>query len=320
MAVTKNLSIKPGLDYTFDQVNADSYDGLKTRSTTSLFIEMNWNPGTKFNTSLVLREDLIDNNFIPIVPAIGFEYRPFNKINLSFSSNFARNYRVPTLNDMFWELTGNPDLKPEKNYSAEVGTTANLKTRNNKFFIEGTLTGYYSWIYDMITWMPVQGTNLWKPENVDEVLARGIEAGVNLKWDIFRFDLSLKNNYNFCRSTYEKASSSGDNKSGKQLIYVPVHTYNLTASLERWKYYLIYNFTFVSDRYTGKDNLSYMPAYNLSDIILGKNISLRNFVLSLQLEINNLFNLDYQSISSRPMPGINYAFTLKLLLPSIKNH
>jgi len=312
----RNLTIKPGIDYTRDWVDSDSYDGLKTRNTTSFFIEMNYNIGNKIKTSLILREELIDGTFIPIVPAIGAEYRPFNKINLAFSSNFARNYRTPTLNDMFWELSGNPDLKPEKNYSAELGSTYNFQTKNNGFFVEANCTGYYSWIYDMITWMPQESSNLWKPENIDEVLARGVEAGLNIRLKILHFDLSLKNNYNFCRSTYEKTSTANDNKIGKQLIYVPVHTFNATVSLERWKFYAIYNFSFISNRFTGKDNLSYMPAYNISNIIFGKNLGLKNFTLSLQLEINNLLNLDYQSIASRPMPGINYAFTIKLLLPN----
>ena len=313
----RNLTIKPGIDYTYDWVFSDSYYGLKTRSTTSIFIELNYRIGKKVNTSLVLREDLIDTKFIPIVPAIGAEYRPFNKINLALSANLARNYRVPTLNDMFWELSGNPDLKPEKNYTAELGSTYNYSAKNNIVFIEASLSGYYSWIYDMITWLPVEGSNLWKPENVDEVLARGIEAGLNLRLELFRFILNLRNNYNFCRSTYEKTNNPNDKKLGKQLIYIPVHTFNTTISLERWKFYIIYNFSFTGDRFTGKDNMSYMPAYNLSNIIFGKNVGLRNFILSLQLEINNLLNLDYQSIASRPMPGINYAFTLKLSLPNL---
>ncbi|MEI7498852.1 MAG: TonB-dependent receptor [Bacteroidota bacterium] len=307
-----NFTFKPGVDYTYDWVYSDSYNGLKTRSTASFFIEINYNIGKKINTSLILRQELIDGKFIPIVPAIGAEYRPFNKINLAFSSNFARNYRYPTLNDMFWELSGNPDLKPETNYTTELGSTFNFKTKKSRLFIEASLTGYFSWIYDMITWLPVAGSNLWKPENIDEVLARGIEAGLNVSWEILHFNIGLKNNYNFCRSTYEKTNLSNDNKIGKQLIYVPVHTFNSTVSLERWKFYAIYNFSFISNRYTGKDNLSYMPAYDISNIILGKNISLKNFMLSLQFEINNLLNLDYQSIASRPMPGINYAFTFKL--------
>jgi len=54
-----------------------------------------------------------------------------------------------------------------------------------------------------------------------------------------------------------------------------------------------------------------MPGYYLSNIILGKNFHLKKFILSLQLHLNNLFDLDYQSIVNRPMPGRNYALTLK---------
>jgi outer membrane receptor protein involved in Fe transport len=68
---------------------------------------------------------------------------------------------------------------------------------------------------------------------------------------------------------------------------------------------------FVGKRYTGKDNLSYMNAYNLSNIILGKNFTMNKFVLSLQLQINNLFDLALRSIASVPLPGRNYALTIR---------
>jgi len=54
-----------------------------------------------------------------------------------------------------------------------------------------------------------------------------------------------------------------------------------------------------------------MPGYSLSDIILGKIFVIKNYILSLQLKINNLFDLDYQSIQGYPEPGRNYAFTLR---------
>jgi outer membrane cobalamin receptor len=38
---------------------------------------------------------------------------------------------------------------------------------------------------------------------------------------------------------------------------------------------------------------------------------LNNFVISLLAKINNLFNLDYQSVKNMPMPGINYSLTAK---------
>ncbi|MCX6265848.1 MAG: TonB-dependent receptor plug domain-containing protein [Bacteroidetes bacterium] len=314
----RNLTTRLGVDFTYDWVNSDEYDGIKTRTTTSFFSEINYNFTKKIKSSLVLREDIVNGKFIPLIPALGFEYRPFNKMNLAFSFNMARNYRYPTLNELYWKDLGNPDLHPEMNYSIETGGIYNFGTKDNKIFLEASVAAYYSWIFDMITWSIVDASSvLFKPHNIDEINARGIELGLNLNLIIRGFNMNLKNNYNFCRSTYEKVNSNFDNKIGNQQIFIPVSTLNSTFSVERWRFYLSYNFTFTGERYTGKDNLSLMPAYNLSNIIFGKNIHLKLFVLSLQIDINNLFNLDYQSIPSRPMPGINYALTLKLAFASL---
>ncbi|MFZ4523297.1 MAG: TonB-dependent receptor plug domain-containing protein [Bacteroidales bacterium] len=315
----KRLSIKAGIDFTFDQVHSDAYNGTKTRNTTSFFSELNYDIGKKIRTSLVLREDLIDTQFLPLVPALGIEYFPWKKADLSFCMNIARNYRYPTLNDLYWSLSGNPDLKPETDYSIELGSVFNHHSKNQKFSINLNLTGYYNWIYQMITWSPANSnSNIWKPENIDEIRARGIESGLQVKFELIRFQFTFDNNYNFCHSTYQKASSTYDEKIGKQLIYIPVHTFNSTLAVERWKFYLNYNFCYISDRYTATNNLSMMPAYNLSNIIFGKNIQVKKFILSLQLNINNLFDLDYQSLPSRPMPGINCSFTIKVAFPGVK--
>ncbi|MEI7725658.1 MAG: TonB-dependent receptor [Bacteroidota bacterium] len=313
----RNLTIRPGIDFTYDWVKSDDYEGIKTRTTTSLFLEIIHDLHKKIKSSLVLRDDLIDGKFSPIIPALGIEYRPFNKINLAFSGNLARNYRSPTLNELYWIQFGNPNLKPERNYSLEAGSTYNFGTKNKMLYLEGSVAAYYSWIYDMITWTNVGG-GLYQPENIDEILARGIELGLNINLHLWNFKFGLKNNYNFCRSTYEKANSKYDDKIGKQQLYIPVNTFNSTFSAERWNFYFNYNWTFTGDRFIGVDNLSYMPAYNLSNIIFGKNIHIEHFILSLQININNLFNLDYQSIQDRPMPGINYAFTIKLAFPGAK--
>jgi vitamin B12 transporter len=164
---------------------------------------------------------------------------------------------------------------------------------------------------DLILWYPVNGGSVWKPENVNEVLSRGLEAGLNLTWTVHRFTFKLNNNYHFCKATYEKASSPADASVGKQLIYTPVNTFNSTLNVKVQGFYFSYNFMFVGKRYTGKDNLSYMNAYNLSNIILGKSFTMSKFVLSLQLQINNLFDLALRSIASVPLPGRNYALTIR---------
>ena len=312
----RNLTIKPGLDFTRDWVHSDSYDGIKTRNTIAIYADIRYNFKDIVTTSLILREELVDSDFLPLIPALGLEYIPIRNIDWKISFNLARNHRYPTLNDQYWILAGNPDLKTETNYSTEIGTGFRRLSPNQKFFIDANISGYYSWIYDMITWLPVEGSNLWKPENIDEVHARGFEVELTLKGDVSDFLLSLTNNYSFCRSTYAQANFENDNKIGKQLIYIPVHNLNTTFSVERWKFFLNYNFCFISDRYTGKDNLSLMPAYSLSNFLFGKNFTLQNFILSLQFEIDNIFNLDYQSVANRPMPGLNGALTLRFSFAS----
>jgi iron complex outermembrane receptor protein len=306
----KNFIIKPGLDFNSDWVISDSYNGVKTRKTLGAFSEFNYDLKKFLQFSLVLRQDMIDGKFLPFIPALGIEYKPFNNINLTVSTNLCRNYRFPTLNDLYFEPYGNPDLKPETDYAVEGGMVFNFRKKDDGFFVETTLTGYYSKIINQILWLPT-ASGSYKPINISEVHARGLEAGLNLAWSLYRFRFSFNNTYNYCLSTNEKATIAEDNSIGKQLIYTPEHTLNSTLTINRSGYYGSYVFSFISKRYTSPDNSSFMPGYYLSNIILGKNFHLKKIILSLQLHLNNLFDLDYQSIVNRPMPGRNYALTLK---------
>jgi len=307
----KRLSIKPGIDFNYDRVESDAYNGAKSRNTIGLFSEFNYEVNKKVQLSLVLREEYIDDKFLPLIPALGVDYKPFNKIYISVSANISKNYRYPSLNDLYWSISGNPDLRPETDYAAEMSCIYHFKNKNENFLLESELTSYYSFMQDLILWFPVEGGSLWKPENVSEVLSRGIEAGLNFSWSFHGFSIGLNNNYHFCKATYEKATSPNDASVGKQLIYTPLNTFNSTLNIKKMEFYFSYNFSFVGKRYTGKDNLSYMDAYNLSNIILGKNFIINKFVLSLQLQINNLFDLALRSIANVPLPGRNYAMTIR---------
>jgi outer membrane cobalamin receptor len=308
----KNVTIKPGIDFTYDRVVSDAYDEVKYRILTGLFGEIVAEPWNPLKMSLVIREDLVDGSLMPFIFAGGIEYRPLRAYNWSLSANLSRNYRMPTLNDKYWSVSGNPDLEPEQSFTTEAGSVFNFLTAGNHLFTEGQLTGYYSWISNLIIWQPVSGNSfLWRPTNINDVHARGLEAGLNMKYQNRGWDAGLNANYNFCRSTNQTGGEGESSLEGNQLIYIPVHTLNTTVSVSWKKFYVSYNFLYTSRRYTGTDNETYMPGYNLSNIFFGKNIHLGKFVLSLQLEINNLFDLDYQSIASRPMPGRNYAIVLK---------
>ena len=307
----RKLTIKPGIDVNYDWVNTKSYDGLKTRTDIALFSEFNYEINKKIQTSFVIREECIDGKFRLPIAALGTNYKPFKKIDFALSANLSRNFRYPTLNELYWDSFGNP-LKPETDYSAEIGMVHHFVNHKSNFFIETEITGYYSLIDQLIQWK-ITGAYTATPENVTQVLARGIEGGLNITWNFKGFSISSHSNYNYCRSTYQKPNSDSpnDNSVGKQLIYIPINTFNSTLNIKKWEYYLSYNFTLVSPRFSDRDNINEMPGYNLSNIIFGKSFLLKKYILSLHLQINNLFNLALRTISNVPEPGRYYALTFR---------
>jgi outer membrane cobalamin receptor len=308
----RNLDIRAGIDYTYDWVRSDDYNGLKTRNTLSFYSEALYHPHKKINLSLALREEMVDDKFSNPIAALGTEYKPFNRIDLAFSANLSSNYRFPSLNDLYWNPGGNPTLKPESDYSAEGGVLYKFKNLGGTFFVEAQVNGYYNRMNDLIVWKPSSdSSSYWTPMNVSEVHARGIEAMLNASYTFSGFAINFTNNYAFCRSTSEGQSAIQDSTQGKQLLYIPEHLLNSTLSVTKLGFLLSYNLYYTSARYTSTTNDTQMPGYYLSNIILGKSIFLKKFVISLHLQINNLFDLDYQSIANRPMPGRNYMVTLK---------
>ena len=51
-----------------------------------------------------------------------------------------------------------------------------------------------------------------------------------------------------------------------------------------------------------------LPEYFMSNVSLEKKFVFKPADISLKLAVNNLFNEDYISVLSRPMPGINFEF------------
>jgi len=82
-----------------------------------------------------------------------------------------------------------------------------------------------------------------------------------------------------------------------------------------WKtYFLSVASHFTGKRFTNTSNTRYMPAYQLTDLLLGMSFPFKNMKhtsFSVQLNVNNLFDIDYQAIAWQPMPGRNMEIQLK---------
>jgi len=249
----------------------------------------------KFEYEVTLRQDANDDFENPFLFSLGTEYG-FNK-KWSLRWHASKNYRLPTFNDLFWINGGNPELKAETAYQTELGS--DFKFGNFKW----SATGFFNDITDMIRWLP-NANGIWRPRNTDEVQTYGIETGLD-----YRYLLSDKSYFDF--KTQYAYTVSENQDTGNQLIYMPFHTANaqLMYTKSQWSANLFWLFNGSVFTRTDNDPAHQVSGYNLFDAQISWRIP-GFFNSKLSLRAYNLFDLAYEAVDNRPMPG--RSFTLNL--------
>ena len=135
------------------------------------------------------------------------------------------------------------------------------------------------------------------------------------------WQFSLMGNYAYTPSLNQSEDLDATDASyGKQLVYVPLHSANLTAQL-RWRTWsLSYLWHSYSERYTTTSNeVGYITGrlkpYYMSDLSLEKQFRWRPLQLSLKAVVYNLFGSEYITVLSRPMPGRHFEIFAEIKLP-----
>ena len=215
--------------------------------------------------------------------------------------NMGKVYRFPTINDLYWSPGGNENLNPENGYSTDLGLLWTKDLSNTQLYFEPTI--YSRWIDDWIIWQPT-GT-YWSPMNVKKVWNRGIEtnSSISLKKSEISFNFSLKTAYNL--STNIDIYNINDASLGKQLIYVPHYKFIFKSQIAYRNIRITYIHNYTGYRYTSRDNLYYLPAFNLGRLFLSWDLKFKKYPTKIFYKINNLYNTNYQLVINRPMPLIN---------------
>ncbi|MBT6747308.1 MAG: TonB-dependent receptor plug domain-containing protein [Flavobacteriales bacterium] len=252
----------------------------------------------------LVREDFISSNISPLQPSLGLNYEVLKGMYIKL--NGARSYRYPALNELYWNgdgSIGNLDLLPESGWNGESGLMI-LKSIKELITVSTEITGFYSKIENWILWTQdtISGS-FWTTENKQKVENKGFETSLSIKYKSKGLQLDANMFYAY--------TSSIDEETRKQLIYVPVHSCKLNFSAVYRKFEARFNYNFTDRRYIATDNNWYMPNYSLSSLSIGKQVILNKNKLLVRFSIHNLFDRQYQAIAWRPMPGRNYVLTLR---------
>ena len=183
--------------------------------------------------------------------------------------------------------------------------------------MKGELTAYNSKINDWILWLPTF-KGFWSPINVKLVHSYGIESKANMEVDLGNgWNSSINANFAWTRSiNHGDPISWGDESVGKQLVYVPEYSASVNGRVD-WKGWSFnYKWNYYSERFTTSSNSSgvigRLSPYIMNDISLEKSLSTKWADLKFKLMVENLFDEEYESVLSHPMPGRNYTFTLSI--------
>ena len=286
----------------------------KARVELSSSVSAKYRPTDNIGLSFVLREDMYGEDFTPLIPAFFIDGVISKKGNITAKASVSRNFRFPTLNDLYFLPGGNPNLKKESGITYDAGFSFAF-AKEEKYNLQGSVNWFDSYINDWILWLPTT-KGFFSPKNIKDVHAYGIEVQTDFSALITKnLKLDLDATYSWTPSINEgEPISSADQSVGKQLPYVPEHSATVTGRLSWNTWSFMYKWCYYSERFTMSSNdislTGRLPEYYMNNITVEKGVSFKFADISIKGSVNNLFDEEYLSVLSRPMPGINFEIFL----------
>lgn len=209
-------------------------------------------------------------------------------------------YRLPTLNEMYWNPGGNVGVSAERSYGAKYSLE-----HEGTWTIRFTSDQLY---YDqMIQWAPGSDGN-WTPQNYYSVYTSTTYLGVQRK--IWHQQHAFNTTHQYSRIL--DVASNNANIIGKQLIYRPALQAVYTIEQELPVGTLMLRGYYTGLRHTLRDNArtGELPAQSWVD--LAYSLSSKRKRWQWVFRIENITGAQRQFYQYYPMPGRTYLLNIKL--------
>ncbi len=222
--------------------------------------------------------------------------------NFQWRCNLQQTYRTPSLNELYYSPGGNEQLKPEEGWNEEIGYRWSIKQSEHTSLVQDVAV-YHRDIHNWIYWL---GGAIWTPHNIASVSSSGLEIdhSFRIEHGISKWNIGI--NTSFVKAITTQSDIPNDGSIGKQIPYTPFINAVLHASLDYQKYSFQINQTYTGIRYFNTDETGLVNDYFTTNLMCNFGTTLFNKSTHLHLQVNNLFNEQYQVVSQRPMPGINF--------------
>ena len=288
------------LHYRFDDVSSDNYlDSYASRNSYSAKLLLTYYPVHGLQLDAMGTLQGVDSRVFGTYSLSG-KYELIKEL-LEIKVSQSYNHRTPTLNDLYWNPGGNPDLKDESSMGGDL--TLSSRFRLNAFMdLSAEASYYYMSVDNWIMWIPKGNGYVWEPVNFNKVTSQGFELNCRLNAQTGSFSHLLTGVYTYAHSVDN--SGHDDGVIGKQIPYVPRNRWNIGYRLEyKKKAWFHYNVSYTGVRFTSADESYQTNDYTIHNFELGYNFNLRDkYKIGISGKLENAFNAYYESTQYYPMP------------------
>lgn len=246
-------------------------------------------------------------------PAIFVSWQPIEKTDWHVNGFVKKAFRMPTFNDLYYTEIGNKYLEPEYTYQYSLSNIWRKAFTKSVFqSISLQADTYFNKVTNKIVAYPSGQQFRWTMLNLGKVEIIGLELSADAVAKLYDINLGVRLNY-----TYQKARDFTDRDDayyGDQIPYIPLHAGSATAHASYRGWDLNYSFIYTGERYNAQENIptNFEQPWYTHDASLFKNFSFHKIDCRAGIEVNNIFDQDYEVILNYPMPGRNFKLSLKI--------
>ena len=216
---------------------------------------------------------------------------------LRLVASYGTAFRAPTFNDLYYPGFSNPDLRPERSRSIEVG----VEGRHG--WGEWSLRGYQNRLRDLIVYNPLltsPSSPYGMPDNVQLARVRGVEA--MLGFDIAGWDV------NATASVIDPRNETPGALDGKLLNRRAKQMARIDADRDFGRYSLGASVNGTSGRFDDPANRVRMGGYVTTDLRAGLRM---NDAWRMQLSVANVFDREFETARWYNQAGRTWLLSLR---------
>jgi iron complex outermembrane receptor protein len=243
-------------------------------------------------------------------PLPQFSFGLEKKLNLNFliKGNISNKFRLPSFNEKYWPGLGNPAIKPEKGWGIDVGPEGGFSIFGLKN--KAGLVLYSTSISDWIVWAYPD----YKVQNYMQVWSRGIESNYEITWPFQKGFLKYGIKYNYTPTTSTKAYPGATASVGKQLMLVPVHSFNSNFYFTFSSFFSGLDLSEKGKSFKTSDESGVpLDGYSVFNLFFGNTFKFKLNCFRIDFKICNIFDAQYRTLPEYPMPSRAYYITLNYI-------